>query len=219
MTQPIGPIPPHRSLAPLGTSMMRPRLVNLRIEVGVLACLSCIACSLVCPRVPEAAATVRDLAPGTYELTMAARSGSRRGFQVSGRLTLIQLDQPHWGGSLFYGFTDIDLDVVGAPVLPDSEVPLPTSKDPDAPGVLVESVSFEEGYPDGTPVLLISTSGNRNPVVGEGPDGAQLLNVGFDGAGIGLWVHRITTTGFVGRWSEWGIVRDARGVFCAQLIQ
>lgn len=103
--------------------------------------------------------------------------------------------------------------------MPDDDVPLPTSEDLEAPGVLVKSVNFEEGYPDGTPVLLISTSGNRNPVVGEGPDGLQLLNVSFDGAGIGLWVHRVTATGFIGRWSEWGIVRDGRGVFCAELVQ
>lgn len=197
---------------------MASRSINSCIAVAVLAAVACGSCSSVCPTVPEPTAAVEQLVPGTYSLTMMATEGSQRGATASGRLTLIQLAEPHWGGSRLHGAVTIDLNKVGAPLLPGDDVPLPTSENPDAPGVLVASVGFD-GYPNRAPVVLVGTVSNRNPLVGVTPEGRQISNLSLDGGGIGLWVHEVTTDGFTGRWSEWGIVRDGRGVFCAQPTQ
>lgn len=198
-------------------SRHRPGLARLLIS---LAIAGCVACASPCPRVPRPTATTGQLVEGRYELTLVATRGSQRGSSTTGQLTLLRLPAPHWGGSELYGFTDIDLDAVGAPWPGDDDhVPLPTSRDPQAPGVLVENVDFEEGYPDGAPVLLMGTVSNRNPAVAITPEGAQILELWPDGEGIGLWVHEVPAEGFIGRWREWGIVYDGRGKFCARRMR
>lgn len=185
--------------------------------ITLLVLASTAGCSSVCPRAPRPVANVSDLSEGRYSLTLVATRGSKRGSSVRGQLTLSRLPHPHWGGSDLYGFTDLDFSAVGAPVLGGEDIPPPGSEDPDAPGVLVQAVDFERQYPPGTPVLLIGTVGNLNPVAGRAPNEGEVVVLTTDGSGIGLWVHEVSENGFVGRWSEWGIVRDGGGRFCAQM--
>lgn len=189
--------------------------------VATVACLVVLAasagCSSVCPHPPEPVANVSELTEGRYSLTLVATRGLKRGRSARGHLTLSRLPRQHWGGSDLYGFTKLDFGAVGAPILGDAGVPAPSSKDPNAPGVLVEAVDFAREYPSGTPVLLVGTVGNLNPVRGRAPDEGEVVYLTTDGSGIGLWVHAVSDNGFVGRWSEWGVVRDGSGRFCAQL--
>lgn len=188
---------------------------GLSVRLTLLAAAICVACSSVCPPVPKPVAAILQLREGTYTLTLVATRGTRHGASASGHLTLLRLAEPHWGGSDLYGFTDVDLAAVGAPVLANGDTPHPSSRDPGAPGVLVENADSDPSYASSTPVLLIGTSSNVNPVL-ESQGGSKLLRISSDGAGIGLLVHHVSATGFVGRWTEWGIVRNGRGRFCAQ---
>ena len=53
--------------------------------------------------------------------------------------------------------------------------------------------------------LLLGTISNRRDAMG-----------GLDGAGIGMWVRQVTTSGFRGTFEPWGIVIDDRGHYCAE---
>lgn len=149
------------------------------------------------------------LLEGSYEIKLVAARGSRKGAIASGRLTLLRAPAAHWMGSNLYGYTDLDFDDVGAPLLGEG-APVPSSRDPEAPGVLVASSE------DGVPILLVGTTANRDPGGTTLPNGLKLLTLSSDGSGIGLRVHEASEQGILGRWSEWGLVRDGGGTFCAQ---
>jgi hypothetical protein len=134
---------------------------------------------------------------------------------VTGRLYLRRTAEVHWGDTDLVGRVDLDFSAVGAPVDP-GQGPDPMSEDPEEPGVLVEDYSLDK-YPEGTPALLIGTVSQKNPY-GTSPEGYETIRLSTDGGGIGLFVHSITSAGFTGRWSEWGLVYDGRGVFCAPLM-
>ena len=108
-----------------------------------------------------------------------------------------------------YGWTDLDLPSVAAPVmLDDTLIPLPNSRDPVRPGVLVLIQNWEDPGRDQQPVLLIGTLSNLRDQVGW-----------EDGPGIALWVRQIDTGGFSGTWGKWGILVGGRGYSCAQVEQ
>ncbi len=205
---------------------------NARSYVAVAACLLVLACrATVCPAPGGPPAVAPHLSPGTYQLTLHADSGSRTGATAIGVLQLVAStpdDQSPITGQKpwleweawhpLYGWLEMDLASVGAPVFAEDWKVPPTSRDPITPGVLVDVDVRSEGYPVGTPVLLVGTAGQtRNPAT-KLPDGSEVVTVAYDGAGIGLWVHRANSAGFAGVWREWGIVANGRGTFCAQLV-
>jgi len=169
-------------------------------------------CASLCLEPGKPNATVGDLLPGEYRLLLTATEGSRGGRQVRGRLWLVR-DEHHWSETKLYGHVQLDFAAVAAP-MDFGEGPDPKSEDPRNPGVLVLVDSSEK-----IPVLAVGTVSNKNPVIGRTPDGSEeIIEGSADGAGIGLWVHRISNRGFVGRWAEWGIVVDGRGTFCATRV-
>lgn len=115
-----------------------------------------------------------------------------------------------------WGWVDIDLDAIGAPVIP-GEGPPPNSRDPITPGVLVYQGVSTENSPAPAPVLLVGTNGQtRNPVI-QSTDTGDIIEISSDGSGIGLKVKKVNAGGFKGTWSEYGIIRDGRGTFRAVL--
>jgi hypothetical protein len=164
------------------------------------------------------------LSPGTYQLVMRATNGRWMGRISRGTLTLIASKptdrspvtgkgpRPIVGEDApFYGWTDINLHHVGAPLVDDYVSPL--SRDPITPGVLVDFIDYDADYPD-TFVLKIGTLGqSRNRWVG--PNEFQLST---DGGGIAMWVHRADENKFEGTWDRWGIVGGGKGTFCATRI-
>lgn len=186
--------------------------------LGLIA-LPAVSCSSLCGHLPLPSAHAFELQAGEYELEMTATEGSRRRSRVSGTLSLVATERQHWGGTNLVGHVDLDLSRVGAPMLRDENHPSPDSREPNAPGVLVLSAGFEEGYPNDAPVLAVGTVSNRNPVVDGTPEGEPIEVMMLDGGGIALWVHRVTAEGFEGRWAEWGLVVDGRGTFCARRTQ
>ncbi len=110
--------------------------------------------------------------------------------------------------ALYFGTTDVDLDAAEAvpgvfifPNPPDREDIDPVY--PDILGVVRRGV--DEGRPWAEFVLLVWTINNRR-------DGRH----GNDGAGVGLSVERVDSTGLFGDWGAWGIVMTGSGYFCAR---
>lgn len=107
-----------------------------------------------------------------------------------------------------YGWTDIDLKGVAAPICPEGPEPLPSSQDPVFPGVLVLKLDprwkFESRvtYRKDAPILVIGTGTNLR-------DGTMIL----DGCGIGLFVQDRDGRCLRGEWAEWGLEVDGRGTF------
>lgn len=174
--------------------------------------------SLPCSRPPRPAASASDLQPGRYEIVLKATQGSHSGAVARGQLWLRRTTSQDRADTPLYGWVQIDFTAVGAPVFAGGGPP-PTSSDPSSPGVLVRVNGWKEKYAPGTPVLTVGTDSNRNPIVSREPGGAEIIEtLTDDGSGIGLWVHEVREGEFVGRWSEWGIVRDGRGFFCATRV-
>ena len=164
------------------------------------------------------------LGPGEYVLQIAAREGSMAGNTAGGRLWLLATsltDRSVRTGRIadanrsdpryipLYGWTEVDLGRVGAPLCSDGPAPAPTSRDPVFPGVLVLTVdpawAFEANgvvRPKDGPMLVLGTLSNMR-------DGAGRL----DGCGIGLFAQSIGRNCIRGAWAEWGIVADGRGRF------
>ena len=175
---------------------------------------SCVATT--CPEPSRPKANV-SLQPGQYDLVLRATEGSRAGVLVRGTLWLRQTDSVNRDPleNPLYGWLRIDLSAVGAPVLA-GEGPDPASTDPNAPGVLVHLVDWDN-YPPHTPILSVGTDSNSIRRHHK-DDGTEVIVVSTDGAGIGLWVHEAQGDRLFGRWREWGIVADGRGVFCATRV-
>jgi hypothetical protein len=163
-----------------------------------------------------------DLAPGDYALSMVATQGSMVGETVRGRLTLKPTSDadtsPRTGQRAkgppdtrfipLYGWTDIDLNGVAAPICPEGPEPPPSSHDPVFPGVLVLKLdpswklASRVMYRKEVPILVIGTGPNIR-------DGSQIL----DGCGIGLFVQHRDGRCLRGEWAEWGLKADGRGTF------
>lgn len=178
---------------------------------------SCVA--TICPKPARPAANAAFLRPGQYDLLLRATEGTRAGVLARGTLWLrpTSSDNRDPSENPLYGWLKIDLRSVGAPVFA-GEGPDPASTDPNAPGVLVHIVNWDNDYPPHTPVLTVGTTSNSNQVVRRESDGTEVVMISFDGSGIGLWVHEIQGDRFSGKWEEWGIVVDGRGVFCATRV-
>ena len=188
---------------------LRPALKPL---VLVFVLVEAAACASVCTVPRSATASVGDLVPGEYRLLLTATDGSRLGRQARGKLWL-HFAPNHWSETKLYGRVAIDLAAVGAPVV-RGVGPDPNSDDPQAPGVLVDALRHDNHTPREVPVLTIGTDSNANPIKRR-PDGTEVITMTLDGPGVALWVYRASAEGFVGRWSEWGLVVDGSGVFCA----
>ena len=136
---------------------------------------------------------------GVYLLTLVAAIDGRDVRSAHGSLALrVQppgLDSLGGASTPLHGFTDVDLDTVGA--YPAGS---PTSRSPYAPGVLVlES--------DGT--------GNRRILLRIGADANRRDSALFDGAYTVLDVRRIDGGGFAGVWRSGVHMSRAGGYFCA----
>jgi hypothetical protein len=184
--------------------------------------LVCIGATIVGCRWWQQNHTSWDLTPGDYSLSMVATQGSMVGKAVRGRLTLKPTSDsdisPRTGQrskrlldtryAPLYGWTDIDLNGVAAPICPEGPEPLPSSDDPIFPGVLVLKLdpnwklASRVMYRKEAPILVIATGTNIR-------DGTQIL----DGCGIGLFVQDRDGRCLRGEWAEWGLKTDGRGTF------
>jgi hypothetical protein len=158
---------------------------------------------------------------GEYEIRFIADQGSKSGSEVIGTLWL-WLTRPNdvsfktgeypkdidgLPSPPLYGAIDFDYKAIGAPIDTNDKVaPNPSSKDPIYPGVLVHIIDWMDGYPVDTPVLTIGSLSNLR-------NGSMYL----DGPGICLILHQLDKTGFSGIWTNWGIMIDGSGYFCATL--
>ena len=195
-------------------------MIRIAVIAGVI--VVCIGFAIVgCQWRPQGH-TFWDVTPGDYTLSMVATQGSKVGGAVQGRLTLKPTGDadtsPQTGqrakGPLetrytpLYGWTDIDLKGVAAPICLEDPYPLPSSQDPVFPGVLVLKLDPEWKlasrvmYRKEAPILVIGTLTNMR-------DGKMRL----DGCGIGLFVQDRDGRCFRGEWAEWGLEVDGRGTF------
>ncbi len=148
------------------------------------------------------AATLSDR-PGEYGLTLVEVAGDSPERSALGTLTLrphkSELDSLRSVSTPLYGFSDIDLQSVGAYRVGD-----PGSEDPDAPGVLVL-----ESDRDGRRVIILRLGSEAN----------RRDRVRYDGAYMVLEVQRIDEDGFAGSWRSGfpmsGTRSRTRGYFCA----
>ena len=110
-------------------------------------------------------------------------------------------------GMPLYGWTDMDLGAVGAPLCDD--VTPPSSRDPVHTGVLVlkldletERIDFRVPRRSGTPVLVMGTHTN-----------IRIRQMRLDGCGIGFFVQDRSFRCLRGEWAEWGLKYDGGGTF------
>ncbi len=157
------------------------------------------------------------LPEGEYRLSLTATRGSRAGASAEGPAWLHATSSddvsPRTGKrakdqvpSSLYGWTGIDLKLVGAPLCPDSPEPSPASRDPTAPGLLViEARAPQRGTSSGerkVPTILVATLTNLR-------HGKSWL----DGCGFAMYVLGRDGPCYTGQWSEWGLLRDGQGSF------
>ena len=144
---------------------------------------------------PASLVRVADLG-GEYALELTARSGEHSGETARGDLTLVTRDSV---GVPYFGWTDLQLDEVGAHRLGD-----PASTDRSAPGVLV--LTSPDAADPASPVsvtLRIGSQANRSDIVR------------FDGAYTALYVRWIDDGSFGGDWASGVTGPEAEGDFCA----
>jgi len=144
---------------------------------------------------PASLNRVRELA-GEYQLLLVASSGARPGASTGGSLVLAERDSV---GVPFYGWTDIDLEAVGAHRLGDL-----SSTSPQAPGVLVLTT------PGGSDPAMVRSVTLR---FGSHANQADLLL--FDGAYTALYGRWIERDAFGGEWASGVQGPEASGSFCA----
>ena len=139
---------------------------------------------------------------GNYQLTLVEVVNGKDSRSVRGTLTLRK--QPQGLESLgsastpLYGFTDVDIKVVGA-----YRVGSLVSEDPQAPGVLV----LEGNYSGERSILLrLGSIANRRDLKR------------YDGAYAVLEVGEITTNGFAGNWRSGKSGSRIEGYFCAMEV-
>ena len=133
---------------------------------------------------------------GDYAIVLTARSGEKSGEKTHGELQLVSRDSI---GVPFYGWTDVQLDEIGAYRLGD-----PFSTDRLAPGVLVLT-SPDPASPGqvGSVTLRIGSQANRSDIIR------------FDGAYTALYVRWIEADAFGGDWASGISGPEAEGEFCA----
>ena len=133
---------------------------------------------------------------GDYAIELTALAGKQSGETTRGVLTLVPRDSV---GVPYYGWTDLQLDDVGAHRLGD-----PGSQDRSAPGVLVlTSPDAADLAAAGSVTLRIGAQANRSDIVR------------FDGAYTALYVRWIADGSFGGEWASGITGPEAEGEFCA----
>jgi hypothetical protein len=133
---------------------------------------------------------------GDYAIELTALAGKQSGETTRGVLTLVPRDSV---GVPYYGWTDLQLDDVGAHRLGD-----PGSQDRSAPGVLVlTSPDAADLAAAGSVTLRIGSQANRSDIVR------------FDGAYTALYVRWIADDSFGGEWASGITGPVAGGEFCA----
>ncbi len=136
---------------------------------------------------------------GSYRLTLVQVVDGVDAGSATGALTLRRqppgLDSLGTASTPMYGFTDLDLRVVGAHRVGD-----PAGEDPKAPGVLV----LESGR-----------GGERRILLRLGADANRRDAALFDGAWTVLEVREIAADGFAGRWRSGVRLSRTEGYFCA----
>ena len=133
---------------------------------------------------------------GDYEIELTALAGERTGETTRGQLTLLPRDSV---GVPYYGWTDLQLDAVGAHRLGD-----PGSRDRSAPGVLVlTGPDTADPAGAGSVTLRIGSQANRSDIIR------------FDGAYTALYVRWVVDGGFGGEWASGVTAPEAEGEFCA----
>lgn len=157
------------------------------------------------------------LRPGEYRLRITATEGPQDGQSVEGAVVLRQTrsdDRSPSGQEAkdrdirrhpLFGWTDIPLEDVGAPMSSDGPEPRPTSTDPVYPGILVDTgwkAKEPKGRPSDAPLLWIGSVANRR-------DGSSWT----DGGGVVLFVKKRKGPCLTGTWEEAGIIRIGRGTF------
>lgn len=157
---------------------------------------------------------------GEYNITFVAVKGRKSGSTASGRMWLQPTSptdkSPRTGqspapneniqGVPLYGWTDVNLSAVAAPMGSASEIINPESRDPIFPGVLVLVIDWDEAR-KGQIALVIGTLSNRRTTEGM-----------LDGAGIGLFIEKLDSDAFAGSWGPWGLLMGGSGHFCARRI-
>ncbi len=161
------------------------------------------------------------LSVGRYSVEFVATVGSKDGARVVGTMTLRLTSRsdrsPRTGEAAedyditqtpLYGWLEADLRLVGALLCrPDGiSGPLPDSRDPVYPGVLVHlsrwSPDSSTKFPDGAPVLTVGM--NRRKV-----------ELWAEGCGIIMWIYAKRNGEFIGKWHEIGnLAQDGLGHFC-----
>ena len=141
---------------------------------------------------------------GTFQLTLIEHAYGNDGRSAQGTLTLRntpeRLDSLGSASTPLYGFTDVDIKVVGA-----YRVGSLASEDPQAPGVLV----LEGNY-----------TGERSILLRLGSTANQRDLKRYDGAYTVLEVHEISAGGFTGSWRSATFKSATKGHFCAtKLLQ
>jgi len=161
----------------------------------------------------------KPLRPGAYSLSLTATEGSRQGGVAEGALMLVapratdtsprtgeRAKDTRSGAPLFYGWTGVNLTLVGAPMCGGNHHPSPDSQDPVYPGVVVIRVPYGPGgaFTGGGEVstVLVGTLSNlRN---GDG---------WTDGCGFAMYMLTWDGQCNAGKWNEWGLRKDGRGTF------
>ena len=100
----------------------------------------------------------------------------------------------------FYGWTNLDLARVGAPICSDGISPSPASRDPLRPGALVDA---SPNRAEVSPILIGTLSNLR--------EGSMYT----DGCGIALFLEAWDGSCYSGSWDAWGMAIDGAGTFRA----
>jgi hypothetical protein len=133
---------------------------------------------------------------GEHYLVLSASLGPLAGDSVFGTLTLVRRDSI---GVPFYGWTDVQLDDVGAHRLGN-----PSSTDIVAPGVLVLTTPDpSDPARPGSVILRLGPQANRSDIIR------------FDGAYTALYVRWIEADAFGGDWASGMSGPEVEGEFCA----
>ena len=177
---------------------MKRALALLLVLAPAVSCAPRYCTQIPSPRIRSNGST--QFRAGVYAIEFQATAGSHDHQAQRGHLWIVPIDRAvRSDDSPFYGWTDVDLTEVGAPLCPGE--PSPSSNDPLKPGALVSPNS------DGSQRLVIGNCGN-------------VYRPGmtcFDGCGIYLEVDHADSSGFQGRWGGYGIVVDGCGYFRASI--
>ena len=155
--------------------------------------------------------TLAEFTAGDYSVHVEATRNvkKRRSFDGNMSLRPLSSDFEDGLGHPYYGWTDIDFGNLGAAM--DATATLPSSRDPENPGVLAVAFPADMGglkkylrvpASGGTVMLLVGTVSNRKET-----------RMSRDGGGIALLAQARKNGCIVGEWVSNGVFHGAEGVF------